>query len=54
MRKVFGAQHGQIIRRLVGSFLWMVAIGSLAAVPFAAWGMHRWLADYSYRIGLSV
>lgn len=54
VRKVFGAQHGQIIRRLVGSFLWMVAIGSLAAVPFAAWGMHRWLADYSYRIGLSV
>ncbi len=53
VRKVFGSQHDQIVRRLVGSFLRLVAAGSVIAVPFAWWGMNRWLDDYSYRIGLS-
>lgn len=53
VRKVFGSQHDQIVRRLVGSFLRLVTAGAVIAVPFAWWGMHRWLADYSYRIGLS-
>lgn len=53
VRKVFGSQHDQIVRRLVGSFLRLVTAGAVVAVPLAWWGMHRWLADYSYRIGLS-
>lgn len=53
VRKVFGSQHDQIVRRLVGSFLHMVTAGAVVAVPLAWWGMHRWLDAYSYRIGLS-
>lgn len=53
VRKVFGSQHGQIVRRLVGSFLRMVAVGAVIAVPFAGWCMQRWLDGYSYRIDLS-
>lgn len=53
VRKVFGSMHGQIVRRLVGSFLRLVSVGALVAVPLAAWCMRAWLDGYSYRIALS-
>lgn len=52
VRKVFGATRGEILDRLVGSFLVLVAAGSVVAVPFAHRVMTVWLGDYSYRIGL--
>jgi putative ABC transport system permease protein len=33
-------------------FLKLVFIAVLIAVPFAWWGMYKWLQDYAYRINI--
>lgn len=50
IRKVFGSTRREILDRLVGSFLMLVAAGSVVAVPFAWWVMDLWLESYSYRM----
>ncbi len=52
IRKVFGSTRREILDRLVGSFLVLVAAGSVVAVPFAWWVMNLWLESYSYRMAL--
>lgn len=53
VRKVFGSSNGQILRRLVFTFLNYVVIAFFIAVPIIWYAMQKWLEDYSYRIELS-
>ena len=53
VRKTFGAQNGEILRMLIMSFLKLVAIAFVVAVPVIWYVMHDWLSQYAYRIGLS-
>lgn len=53
VRKVFGSSNGQILRRLVATFLAYVGIAFIIAVPLIWYFMHKWLSEYSYRISLS-
>lgn len=53
VRKVFGSSEGQILRRLVFTFLNYVLIAFVIATPVVWYIMKRWLSDYSYRITLS-
>ncbi len=52
IRKVFGSTRREIVERLVGPFLALVAAGGAVAVPFSWQIMNAWLEGYSYRIGL--
>lgn len=53
IRKVFGSDSGQVLLRLVGSFLVYVGIAFVVATPVIWYFMHQWLSDYSYRISLN-
>lgn len=53
VRKVFGSTSGQILRKLVLTFLNYVGIAFVIAVPLIWYFMNKWLSDYSYRISLS-
>lgn len=53
VRKVFGSGNGQILRKLVFTFLNYVLIAFVIAVPVIIYFMQKWLSDYSYRIELS-
>jgi putative ABC transport system permease protein len=50
IRKVLGASVTGIVRLLSGEFLRLVALALVIAVPLCWFFMHRWLADYYYRI----
>lgn len=53
VRKVFGSTSGQILWKLVLTFLNYVGIAFVIAVPLIWYFMNKWLSDYSYRISLS-
>lgn len=53
VKKVFGAEYGEVLRELVFSFLGLVAIAFIVAVPVSYVLMHRWLSTFSHHIGLS-
>lgn len=53
VRKVFGSSEGQVLKRLVFTFLNYVGIAFVIATPLVWYIMRRWLMDYSYRIDLS-
>lgn len=50
IRKVLGSTSDEIVRRLVGSFLRMVSVGTVVALPVAWYLADRWLEEYTYRI----
>jgi len=50
IRKVLGASVAGIVRLLSGEFLRLVALALVIAIPLCWYFMHRWLADYYYRI----
>lgn len=50
VKRVFGASQSNIVRQLTGTFLQLVGISFLVAVPIIYMIMRRWLEDYSYRI----
>jgi putative ABC transport system permease protein len=52
IRKVLGASVGGIVRLLSKDFLKLVLIAAVIAFPIAWYGMHRWLEDFAYRIGI--
>ncbi len=52
LKKVFGAPRRQVLNELVFSFLKMVGIAILIALPIAYFLMKRWLEDFSYKIDL--
>lgn len=53
VRKVLGASVPQIVVELSRSFLALVIIASLIALPVAWIFMHRWLLGFAFRIDLS-
>jgi putative ABC transport system permease protein len=52
IRKVLGATVMQVVTILSSSFLKLVVIAILVAVPFAWLIMNKWLQDFAYRINL--
>ncbi|HZK64134.1 MAG TPA: ABC transporter permease [Puia sp.] len=53
IRKVLGASVLNIVRLVSKDFLKLVVLAGLIAVPLSWYAMHRWLADFAYRIPLS-
>jgi putative ABC transport system permease protein len=53
VRKVFGSNNPEILRKLVFTFLSYVLIAFVIATPVIWYVMKQWLDDYSYRITLS-
>jgi len=52
VRKVLGASVAGIARLLSMEFVRLVVVSLVIAVPVAWYTMHRWLADYSYRVSI--
>jgi len=53
IRKVMGAETGNILILLGKDFLKLVLIGFLIAIPISWFGMSSWLEDFAYKIGIS-
>jgi putative ABC transport system permease protein len=53
IRKVFGANDGNILKMISKDFLVLVSIGIVIAVPLAWYFMSNWLENYVYRIHIS-
>lgn len=53
IRKVLGASVAVITRTLSVSFLKLVLLAAVIAVPAAAWLMQKWLQNYPYRVSVS-
>jgi putative ABC transport system permease protein len=54
IRKIFGADSGEIIRLLLRQFTIPVLLANLIAWPVAYFYLQRWLEGYAYRIDLSL
>lgn len=54
IRKVLGATATDIVTMLSKKFLQPVLVASLIAFPVAYWLMRSWLADFPYRIDISI
>ena len=52
VKKVFGADYSGVLKELVLSFMKMVGIAFVIAVPLAWFIMNRWLSGYGHRIDL--
>ncbi len=52
VKKVFGCESGEMLRKLVLSFMAYVGVAFAIAVPLVYYLMHTWLSDFSYRIDL--
>ncbi|SDA69112.1 putative ABC transport system permease protein [Algoriphagus alkaliphilus] len=52
IRKVMGAETGNILVLLGKDFLKLVAIGFLIAIPVSWFGMNNWLEDFAYKTGI--
>jgi putative ABC transport system permease protein len=52
VRKVLGATISNIMSMLSKDFLILVLIASALAIPFAWWGMSKWLEDFAFRINI--
>jgi putative ABC transport system permease protein len=53
IRKVMGASVSNIINLLSKDFLKLVIISFIIAAPVAWYFMHKWLADFAYRMDIS-
>lgn len=53
IRKTLGAQTHEILGRLMRSFLGLVSIGVVLAIPITWMGMSEWLDRFAYRIAIS-
>ena len=53
IRKVLGAGILDIVKLTTRSYLLLIVVASVLAVPFAWYYMNRWLQDFEYRINLS-
>lgn len=53
VRKVLGANAGDIVSMLSKDFLKLVLVASLIAIPIAWLAMNKWLQGFAYRINIS-
>ncbi len=53
IRKVLGASVQHIVTLFSREFVMLIGLAFLIAAPIAWFFMHRWLADYQYRIDIS-
>ena len=53
IRKVLGASVQHIVTLFSREFVLLIGLAFLIAAPIAWFFMHRWLADYQYRIDIS-
>ncbi len=53
IRKVLGANEGQIIFLLSNNFLKLVLVASLIAIPIAWLSMQKWLESFAYRVEIT-
>lgn len=53
VRKVLGANAGDIVSMLSKDFLKLVLVASLIAIPIAWLAMNKWLQGFAYRIDIS-
>jgi putative ABC transport system permease protein len=53
IRKVMGAETGNILLLLGKDFLKLVVIGFLIAIPISWFGMNFWSEDFAFHIGIS-
>ena len=54
IRKVLGASASSIVQLLSSDFLKLVCISFLFSFPFAFYAANKWLANYPYRIEISL
>ena len=52
IRKVIGASTSGLVRLLSVDFMIPVLIGNILSWPIAAWAVHSWLTEFSYRIAI--
>ncbi len=52
IRKVYGAERGQLVGMLNNSYVKLVLAGFLAAAPVAWWIVQRWLEQFANRISI--
>ncbi len=52
VRKVMGATGGEVMVRLVRTFMVYVLVAAVIAVPVIYYVMNDWLSQFSYRIGV--
>ncbi len=53
IRKVLGSSVTGIVSLLSKDFLVLVGISFIIALPFAGYGMDKWLQGFAYRVHLS-
>ncbi|NCD70259.1 ABC transporter permease [Mucilaginibacter agri] len=53
IRKILGASVTEITGLLSKELISLIIISFIIASPVAYWGMHKWLLNYNYRIGIS-
>lgn len=54
LRKILGASVGNIVLLLTRNFIVLVLIAIVIAAPVAWYAMDQWLADFAYRVHISV
>jgi putative ABC transport system permease protein len=52
IRKVIGASTAGLVRLLSFDFMLPVLIGNILSWPLAAWAVHSWLDEFTYRIDI--
>lgn len=52
IRKVIGASTAGLVRLLSIDFMVPVLIGNILSWPLAAWAVHSWLTEFTYRIDI--
>lgn len=52
VNKVLGCSSGEMLRKLVVSFMCYVVIAFVISIPLIYWLMNDWLSNFSYRIPL--
>jgi putative ABC transport system permease protein len=53
IRKVLGANVGEIVTMISKDFVKLVLIAFVFAFPVAWWAMNKWLQDFAYRVNIS-
>lgn len=53
IRKVLGASSSQLVRMLIKTFVLLIIVAAMLAIPLAWYGMHEWLQNFAHQTSLS-